>query len=360
MKTDRDLSIERLLRRSLQTREAPRGDCPDVDALAAFADDGLAPGERQTVESHVADCERCQALTAAMVRTIPTSSTVLPVAEKGVGSLFGWYISRRLPNPFSRSALKWLVPATAAVTALALWVAVPAQRTPAPVERQTEVQTAAPPPPPASAVDTFRPATDARADNQARANDADAAPGAPASADAQPAAPAEGLLKQDENRPELQERVASEGARVQTEPDRSLLDRTASVAGARSLAPAPAAIDVLSSDPQVRWRVGSGPQGLVRYSADGGATWTTQETGATAPLTAGSSPSPSVCWLVGRSGTVLRSTDGGRQWQRVAFPEAMDLIAVRASSALAATVDLAGGRRLGTTDGGQTWAAVAK
>ncbi len=298
-----------------------------------------------------------------MVRTIPTSSTILPGAEKRDGSLFGWYISRRLPNPFSRSALKWLVPATAAVTALALWVAVPAQRTPAPVERQTEVQTAAPPPPPASAVDAFRPATEARADNQARANDADIAPGAPgatASADAQPAAPAEGLLKQDENRLELQERVASEGARVQTEPDRSLLDRGAPLAAARSAAPATAAIDVLSSDPQVRWRVGSGPQVLVQYSADGGATWTTQETGATAPLTAGSSPSPSVCWLVGRSGTVLRSTDGGRQWQRVAFPEAVDLIAVRASSALAATVDLAGGRRLGTTDGGQTWAPVAK
>ena len=55
-----------------------------------------------------------------------------------------------------------------------------------------------------------------------------------------------------------QERVASEEARVSSEPDRSLLDRTASLAGARSLAPAPAAFEVVSPDPQVRWRVGSG------------------------------------------------------------------------------------------------------
>ena len=45
-----------------------------------------------------------------------------------------------------------------------------------------------------------------------------------------------------------------------------------------------------------------------------------KSTGATETLMAGSSPSPSVCWLVGPSGTVLLSTDG-RSWRRVAFPE---------------------------------------
>ena len=103
MKTDRDLSIERLLRRSLPTREARGGDCPDVDALAAFADDALAPGERQTVESHVADCQRCQALTAAMVRTIPTSSTILPGTGKRRSGVFSAGTSRKDSRTHSRA-----------------------------------------------------------------------------------------------------------------------------------------------------------------------------------------------------------------------------------------------------------------
>ena len=121
---------------------------------------------------------------------------------------------------------------------------------------------------------------------------------------------------------------------------------------------AAAGFDVFSTDPLVRWRIGPGV--VVQYSADGGSTWTPQETGASTPLTGGSSPSPAVCWLVGRAGTVLRSADGGRQWQRIAFPEATDLVAVRASNAQAATVDLADGRSQGTTDGGRTWTLVQK
>jgi photosystem II stability/assembly factor-like uncharacterized protein len=113
-------------------------------------------------------------------------------------------------------------------------------------------------------------------------------------------------------------------------------------------------IDVLSPDPQRRWRIGPGPS--VQHSVDGGATWTRQETGALAELSAGSAPTPDVCWLVGRAGVVLRTIDGGRQWQRIAFPEAVDLTAVAASSALIAIVDAADGRRFRTTDGGLTWA----
>jgi Putative zinc-finger len=350
VKTNRDLSIERLLRRSLQTQGPPSGDCPDAEALAALADGALSAAERQIVETHVADCHRCQALTAAMLRTIP--------ASPGAGD-------DRAASPWwkRRRTLNWLVPATAAATALALWVAVPGQRSPAPEERKAEVQTAAAPPPaPADAsADALRSRLDQPADKQARDNEAGAAVGSTVSANAQPAAaPVDSLSKENENSLKLQEGVASEQVSVTPEPDRSRQDRTAPLTAARASAPAaaPAGFEVPSTDPLVRWRVGPGV--VVQYSADGGSTWTPQETGASTPLTGGSSPSPLVCWLVGRAGAVLRSVDGGRQWQRVAFPEAADLIAVRASSALAATVDLADGRRVGTTDGGQTWTAVPK
>jgi photosystem II stability/assembly factor-like uncharacterized protein len=86
-------------------------------------------------------------------------------------------------------------------------------------------------------------------------------------------------------------------------------------------------------------------------------TWATQQTGAT-DLTAGSSPSTDVCWLVGRGGVVLRTTNGGRQWQRASLSQTVDIIAVTASNALDAVVSTADGRRLQTTDGGRTWAPI--
>ncbi len=109
---------------------------------------------------------------------------------------------------------------------------------------------------------------------------------------------------------------------------------------------------VVSSNPATRFRLLRG--GGVQRSADGGATWRTEFTGATDTLVAGSSPSPSVCWLVGPSGTVLLSTDG-RSWRRVTFPETVDLRAVTAADADNATVTTADGRVFVTADGGQTW-----
>ena len=114
-------------------------------------------------------------------------------------------------------------------------------------------------------------------------------------------------------------------------------------------------VEILSPDRSSRWRPGVG--GAVEYSSDGGATWQPLATGVSADLTAGASPSASVCWLVGRAGTVLLSTDG-RRWQRVTFQEAVDLTAVSATDARTATVTTADGRRFTTADGGLTWRQI--
>ena len=74
-------------------------------------------------------------------------------------------------------------------------------------------------------------------------------------------------------------------------------------------------------------------------------------------LTAGSSPSRDVCWIVGRAGTVLLSTNGAT-WQRRPFPESVDLGGVRASSATNAVVTTADGRQFVTIDAGATWGLV--
>jgi hypothetical protein len=110
-KSDRDATMDRLLARTRSARAAaaPAHACLDAGTVAAWADGALDPNDRAIAEAHAAECGRCQALLAAMVRTLPP-----PIAAPS------WW---RMP------ALRWLVPLTAAATALAIWVAVP-QRAP--------------------------------------------------------------------------------------------------------------------------------------------------------------------------------------------------------------------------------------
>jgi hypothetical protein len=116
--------------------------------------------------------------------------------------------------------------------------------------------------------------------------------------------------------------------------------------------PRASSTEIVSPDRSSRWR--PGPAGSVEYSSDGGSSWQTLSTGVSSELTAGASPSSSVCWLVGRGGTVLLSTDG-RRFQRAAFPAGVDLVSVSATDARTATVTTADGRRFSTADGGLTW-----
>lgn len=379
MTTDRGRSIERLLRQARSTdAPAPAGDCPDAETLAALADDTLPAAARREVEGHVASCHRCQALTAAVARADAPVSTA-------AGDMPAW----------RRRALNWLVPAAAAATAVALWVLVPGQRTPLSTEPTSERQIAEVPPPalppPSSEVISSEPLNipvDVGADEQARERDTNA--GAPVAAPASPppaaAAPAEPSLRAEvpvsgglppsreasasaqasadrsanqgqASGPERRNEAAlSETVAVQQE--RALNRQAAPAAAVGAAADAAAArtagsFEVVSPNPRIRWRVG--PGSVVQYSADGGATWATQQTGASGALTAGSAPVPEVSWLVGRAGLVLRTTDAGRQWQRVPFPETVDLTAITASSASSATVLLADGRRFATNDGGVLW-----
>jgi hypothetical protein len=367
MKADRDASMDQLLASTLKSRAAAaKGDsCLDVETLAAWTDGALDARERAAAEAHAADCARCQELLAAMVRTLP------PEVAK---------------SPWRMPSLTWLVPLTAAATALAIWVAVP-KRVPVQVSGGAVAvvdQAAAPVPSVASPSASASGAAAARVQtaltpeslNQI-ARDKSVAPEAP------------------EPRPSVQERretgsrdkqeapVASAERKAIELPDASNVAaaspaRAAAGSVTTSAAAAPAAapsqlqesvrldafaarsralaaipdVIVVSSNPSTRFRLL--PDGAVQRSADAGSTWRTEPTGATDRLTAGASPSPSVCWLVGSAGTVMLSTDG-RSWRRVAFPEAVDLRSVTATDQETATVTTADGRAFVTTDGGQTW-----
>src|SRR5450759_3700493 len=65
-----DPVIARNRRRIVLNEEASviPGPCLDSETIAAWADDSLTAGERAAAEAHAADCARCQAVLAAMVR----------------------------------------------------------------------------------------------------------------------------------------------------------------------------------------------------------------------------------------------------------------------------------------------------
>ena len=309
----------------------PNRDCLNADTLAAWADGALDARARAAVEAHAADCQRCQALLAAMIRTEP------PIEAKA------WW---RMP------ALGWLVPLTVAVTAMVIWIAVPTRdpmlvsdhgAAPADQSAPVPARTSAPTPAAASAT---APLADAKA---SAAPEAQPESRVASSRDAVSSPPAfEDARERRDVALEKQALSAASGA----VPAAAAPAAPPPVQAARALTFANAVETVIvSSNPSTRFRLLRG--GTVQRTSDGGATWRTESTGATDTLTAGSSPSPSVCWLVGASGVVLLSTDG-RSWNRVPFSEKVDLRSVAATDSESATVTTADGRSFTTSDG-RTW-----
>jgi photosystem II stability/assembly factor-like uncharacterized protein len=113
--------------------------------------------------------------------------------------------------------------------------------------------------------------------------------------------------------------------------------------------------EVRSPNPMTRWRVVGA--GQVERSTNGGAQWERATLPESATLTAGSSPSPSICWLVGRSGAIYVTTDGLR-FMRVPFQDRTDFVSIQAIDARRATVVTIDGRTMRTDDQGATWVPV--
>ena len=351
---DRDGSVERLLQRSLARGDSSPagagGECPDPETLAAWVDGGLGKHEVRLLEAHASECARCQAVLAAVVQTAPDSALLAPQE----GWRHGW-------------RLRWLVPlAATAAAAVILWVVVPNDARPDRLARAgAQLRKASPAPPrPEARTDRFNaPAVSPeppRAANETRA--------AKAENKTARAGTSEGEQRNKDGTSERQPAAAqldalsaraaaapsaADGARAQSKsvPSETLtLSRPESSVARRGVSAA--TIEITSPDPSVRWRIGGG--GSVERTMNGGTTWEAVPTGVSAELTAGSSPTRLVCWLVGRAGTVLLSTDG-RTWRRVPFPDISDLVAVQAADVQTAAITTADGRMFRTTDGGLTW-----
>ncbi len=408
---ERDRSIDRLLRRQV----SPRPDvgatdaCLDAEIVAAWMEDSLSRDERAGAEQHAAGCARCQALLASVARTAPetpprawwrslTAPWLIPAAAATIALLVWVSVDRerqhvasppdtvaeltvaQAPESQSQAAADATATLTlnteAATRARAPKLADAAEtkareKSPTDLARRTEGGVAggrsldalqqlevrqlerAPADKTASAVQAPRPA----------ALPPPVAAAAPAPRAGSAAAKASPVPAPGEPAPALAETVIVTGE----------TPRLAGVVGGRagagtSESVARREVDIVSPEPAFRWRVSSTS---IERSTDGGVTWTPQpgpsttlafRTGA-APtlaamtLTAGSSPSRNVCWLVGDAGTVMLTKDGAT-WQRLSFPEAVTLTAVRAIDDKSGVVTTADGRQFSTADGGATWLRI--
>ena len=364
-------AIERLLRQPPDARASSvSGVCLDVETLAAWSDDALAAEERAAAESHAADCGRCQALLAAMAKT-----AAAPVENPG------WW---------RRPAFAWAIPLTAVAAALVIWIAVPEVDQHPAIVSLAESRTSTPPNPPLqpparkedqagvelqTVPQKIAPSAKKELSGAGRGADRGRVgvrsgselrrvdPGSVSEtgqistrsgSDVAKTGVAEGKLDALRQKPALADAAANAAppaAPLAPSPPAAPAPAAGPMAKAMSVS-APALVEIVSSNPGSRWRIVNGV--TVQRSIDGGSTWQDQETRVSGPLTAGSSPAASVCWLAGTSGRVIVTADG-RSWRRIAFPEAVDLITIRATDAQSATVTTADGRIFSTTDGGQTW-----
>jgi hypothetical protein len=392
----KEQAFERILAEALSSG-ARGADCPDAETLAAFYEHALAPAEVAEWRAHFAGCSRCQQTLAAMAASDPNPLSDREVkrfgelvaaasaAPRARMSKFPWYLDPRTLAPF----------AAAAVFAGALWITVhspgagtyeadlhPAVSPSAPLVAENQ------PAPPPQSVPIQKPAARVAAQSPAQYAAISATPQPAAAAPPSPPAPAANAESAADRgfasaapapSPQFaQEQSAAEdstSATAASGSEAAAAPASGGVTGGMKAAPlystAPAKAKSLrtqasaasqaqdKNNPQNIWRFGRG--GQIERSSDGGATWMAQASPVRAELLAGSAPSDTVCWLVGRAGTILRTIDGA-SWVVVASPpqaeqngQPPDLTFVDARDALFAVVGTADGRRFSTSDGGKTW-----
>lgn len=375
-----DRGFDRLVARELSRRQAgrPLEACPQTELLAAWFDRSLEGEESAAVERHVASCERCQALAAALARTEPEVIYAQP---------------RRLEARAWTWHLRWLAPAAAAVAVVAIGLTVATLRGPAPVQQAVrvdkplaEAQPSAPltavpaepapsaglpaspasrqgPPPSSKPGSTsFKVALGGQPGTMAAKTEPRAAePAAPSDAE-KGAATGAAKAKEDSRATELtfaRAEAANEAAppppaearpAAPTPKPVRLRDAAAARPTTQSVS-ATAGAPGFTSGGQVGWRPDR--PGVILRTDDGGAVWSEQPLPVSVRLVAVSAVSPSVCWAVG-DGVVLRTTDG-HIWHALSSPVATGLVAVVARGEAAAIVRTADGSTYETTDAGSSW-----
>ncbi len=281
--------------------------CLDAETLAAWADGGLSTKAAAAVELHASNCSHCMAVLAAMERTAPAPTVT-----------HAWTPMR---------LFRWVAPLAAAVTAVAIWVAVP-ERPIAPVESMSE-----------------------RADQGAGTVPV-------------PENPAPGTGNQEpQEKPQLRDELRRERAEPQ-----ALGSVAAPVAPSAPEAPAPeapppAAGAVARADAPPPPAPAPAPQTFATDTVAESATAATAQRSMTSMnLTAKSAesispPNPLMRWRVVQPVSVERSRDGGKTWTKTTLP-APNIVSVRAVDGDRAVATTSDNAQFYTANGGQSWTRV--
>jgi hypothetical protein len=359
------------------TTDATRGHI-DAETLAAWTDHSLPADAAAAVELHLSNCDRCQEVLAAFVRSEPAAGAVI------------------LPF-WSRRPIQWSAAGLAAAAAIVAMIYIgrpPTAPEPVTTVAQQEIDAlrpVAPLPAPTATKETAAEPAARSLDDRAARLEKSTIGAAEARADKKIAAPkpaAEAALPGVAAPPPAVPpsppttapvtTMGQQGAAAATPPppptvsvsesafrdmsstfevvppDLSFaMARRADAAAARG-AGGGGRGGAAGSTAATRWRVTGGT--LIERTTDAGKTWTAMELqpALTTRLTAGAATSPVVCWFVGANGVVLVTTDG-RTLRRMSVPETVTLMGVTAEDGLRATVFTADGRRFTTIDGGLTW-----
>jgi hypothetical protein len=297
----------------------------EPEALAAWSEGALPSHEARQVEAHLADCATCQEMLAVFARTEPP-----PTVSSGMGSVLSGF--RSVVSGFGRTNWRWAVPIAAAATVAAIWVAIPEE------ERTAQLNPTAAP---TLSEPAARPADSVAVDAATPTQEKQSA--------ARPDAPASNSLA-DRTAPEarakkVEQEKADQFATARTfetkERDQDLK--------AEAAAPAPPA----AAAAQTTARAAAAPQPAQeqnRSRAEGEVASLRQAAPAEVV-----SPDPQVRWRIVPTGRLERSTNAGKTWEAVTFPQPVNVTDVRAPSATTAIVTADDGRQFRTADQGKTW-----
>ncbi len=103
-----------------------------------------------------------------------------------------------------------------------------------------------------------------------------------------------------------------------------------------------------------------GRWGTILRTADGGKTWTKQQTGTLDMLTSVNFVDAKNGWAVGDRGTILHTADGGQTWEKQKSPTEILLMSVQFVSPAKGWAVGEKTTILHTSDGGKTWAVQFK
>ena len=293
----------------------------EPEVLAAWSEGTLPSGEAGQVEAHLADCASCQEMLAVFVRTEPPHTV-----SSGLSSVVSGFSS--VVSGFSRTNWRWAVPVAAAATVAAIWVAIPEEERTAQLNPTAAPALSEPAPAPVAALSTDTAAP-------TRAKQSASRPDDPPSSLADRTAP--------EARAEKADQLSARALETK-ERDQDLKEEAASpapqAAAAGATARAPAAPQ--PAQEQNRSRAEREDASLLRQAAPAEVV----------------SPDPQVRWRIVPTGRLERSTTAGRTWEAVTFPQPVNVTAVRAPSPTTAIVTAADGRQFRTDDQGKTWNPV--